>query len=146
MVGAGHFNGNRCNRLCYRLFGMLWRNQGKLMHGTHGKIQLNKYSVTHALISLPSISQAQFEITSYVFEHLCFLISSCHFSVFQFSLLLVVIILFEIGIGAFGYANKDELNAALDKGFNKTLHDYEINKDAWNMVQTEVCKPLIFIT
>lgn len=75
-----------------------------------------------------------------------FLSYSCHFSVFQFSLLLVVIILFEIGIGAFGYANKDELNAALDKGFNKTLHDYEINKDAWNMVQSEVCKSLIFIT
>lgn len=49
-----------------------------------------------------------------------------------------MIILFEIGIGAFGYANKDELNAALDKGFNKTLHDYEINKEAWNMVQSEV--------
>lgn len=68
------------------------------------------------------------------------LIAVCHFlSVhIQFSLLLVVIILFEIGIGAFGYANKEELNNALDKGFNKTLHNYEPNREAWDMVQSEV--------
>lgn len=49
-----------------------------------------------------------------------------------------MIILFEIGIGAFGYANKEELNNALDKGFNKTLHNYEPNREAWDMVQSEV--------
>lgn len=58
----------------------------------------------------------------------------------QFSILLMVIILFELGIGAFGYANKDELNTALDKGFNQTLHNYENNKEAWDMVQSEVWK------
>lgn len=49
-----------------------------------------------------------------------------------------MIIVFEIGIGAFGYVNKEELNAALDKGFNKTLHNYEPNKEAWDMVQSEL--------
>lgn len=67
------------------------------------------------------------------------LINLCHFYMFiQFSVLLIVIILFEIGIGAFGYVNKDELNAALDKGFNKTLHNYQPNKEAWNTVQSEL--------
>lgn len=49
-----------------------------------------------------------------------------------------MIILVEIGIGAFGYIRKDELNSALDKGFNKTLANYKINEAAWNMVQTEL--------
>lgn len=56
----------------------------------------------------------------------------------QFSLLLIVIILFEIGIGAFGYVRQDDLNAALDKGFNQTLKDYKTNEKAWDLVQTEV--------
>lgn len=61
-------------------------------------------------------------------------------SFLQFSVLLVVIILFEIGIGAFGYVNKNELETALNKGFNKTLHNYGPNKEAWDMVQSEVMK------
>lgn len=56
----------------------------------------------------------------------------------QFSLLLIVIIVFEIGIGAFGYIRKDDLNDALDKGFNQTLKDYKTNEKAWDLVQTEV--------
>lgn len=58
--------------------------------------------------------------------------------VFQFSLLLIVIILFEIGIGTFGYVNKGQLNTALDKGFNKTFEKYGNNTYAWDMVQSEV--------
>lgn len=59
-----------------------------------------------------------------------------------------MIILFEIGIGAFGYARQDELNAALDKGFNQTLKDYKTNEKAWDLVQTEVqmCSKLFLFT
>ncbi|XP_055296822.1 CD63 antigen-like [Sitodiplosis mosellana] len=62
--------------------------------------------------------------------------SSC--MVLTFSLLLIVIIAFEIGIGAFGYVRQDDLNAALDKGFNQTLKDYKTNEKAWDLVQTEM--------
>lgn len=56
----------------------------------------------------------------------------------QFSLMLIVIIVLEIGIGAFGYIRKDDLNDALDKGFNQTLKDYKTNEKAWDLVQSEV--------
>lgn len=46
MVGAGRFNGNRCCRFHYRLLGMLWRHQGKLMHGTYGKIDIFHFVYT----------------------------------------------------------------------------------------------------
>lgn len=49
-----------------------------------------------------------------------------------------MIILIEIAIGAFGYVKQDELNAALDKGFNETLKNYKANEQAWDLVQTEV--------
>lgn len=62
--------------------------------------------------------------------------SSC--MVLTFSLLLIVIILFEIGIGTFGYIKQDELNSALDKGFNETLKNYKANEEAWDLVQTEM--------
>lgn len=77
--------------------------------------------------------------TPFAYKTKANLITFDHFYIqIQFSLLLIVIILFEIGIGAFGYANKEELNTALDKGFNKTLHNYEPNREAWDMVQSEV--------
>lgn len=63
----------------------------------------------------------------------------------QFSLFLIVIILFEIGIGAFGYFRQDDLKAALDKGFNQTLKDYKANEQAWDLVQTEVRFTITFL-
>ncbi|XP_031627242.1 CD63 antigen-like [Contarinia nasturtii] len=62
--------------------------------------------------------------------------SSC--MVLTFSLLLIVIILFEIGIGTFGYVRQDDLNNALDKGFNQTLNNYQANQKEWDLVQTEL--------
>lgn len=50
-----------------------------------------------------------------------------------------MIILVEIGIGAFSYYNRGELDGALDRGFNKTLQNYKANEEVWDMVQTEVC-------
>lgn len=49
-----------------------------------------------------------------------------------------MIIIFEVGIGSFGYIKQDELNSALDKGFNETLKNYKANEEAWDLVQTEV--------
>lgn len=88
------------------------------MHGSYGKCLSKKNT---------SINEKNLNRFSLIFT----------FNV-QFSVLLIVIILFEIGIGAFGYANKEELKIALDKGFNKTLHNYEPNREAWDMVQSEV--------
>lgn len=51
-----------------------------------------------------------------------------------------MIILFEVGIGTFGYIKQDELNSALDKGFNETLKNYEANQEAWDLVQKEVSR------
>lgn len=56
----------------------------------------------------------------------------------KFSLMLLVIILSEIGIGTVSYIHRGELKTYLDKGFNKTLQNYNINKEVWDMVQTEV--------
>lgn len=51
---------------------------------------------------------------------------------------MIVIIVFEMGIGAFGYVKQDELSSALDKGFNETLKHYKANEEAWDLVQSEV--------
>lgn len=56
----------------------------------------------------------------------------------QFSLLLLVIILTELGIGVYSYTKTGELSNALDRGFNKTLQHYKENEKVWDMVQTEL--------
>lgn len=53
---------------------------------------------------------------------------------------LLVIILFEIGIGAAGFMKHKELGGILDKGFNQTLTHYADNKAAWKVMQEEVNK------
>lgn len=56
----------------------------------------------------------------------------------QFSILLIVIFLVEIGVGITGYTKHDQLKNILDKGFNKTFNQYEQNQQAWQLLQTEV--------
>jgi len=62
--------------------------------------------------------------------------SSC--MVLTFSVCLIVIFLFEIGIGIAGYSKHDHLREILEKGFNHTLSDYKSNEEAWKLVQSEL--------
>lgn len=58
----------------------------------------------------------------------------------QFSILLVLIFLTEIGVGIAGYIKHSELPGILDSQFNKTLETYKTDADAkqsWNLIQEE---------
>lgn len=58
----------------------------------------------------------------------------------QFSILLVLIFLTEIGVGIAGYIKHADLPAILDHQFNKTLLTYNTDPDAkqsWNLIQQE---------
>lgn len=62
--------------------------------------------------------------------------SSC--MVLTFSVFLVIIFLCEIGIGIAGYIKHGQLDEILEKGFNKTMEEYNHNEEAWKLVQSEV--------
>lgn len=62
--------------------------------------------------------------------------SSC--MVLTFSICLILIFLFEIGIGIAGYSKHDHLPDILEEGFNHTLKEYKSNEEAWKIIQTEV--------
>lgn len=66
----------------------------------------------------------------------------------QFSIVLMAIVIFEVGVGAGAYAKKDELNEILDKGLDKTLkgaNKHSEFKATWNLLQSEVCKTSLLI-
>lgn len=65
-------------------------------------------------------------------------LESISFIYLQFSLCLLAIILFEIGVGAAGFVKHENLRDIVDNGMNKTLTRYEDNKVAWHLLQTEV--------
>jgi len=58
--------------------------------------------------------------------------------VLTFCILLLVIFLCEVGIGIAGYIKNTQIEDILETGFNKTMAEYNNNKEAWRLVQTEL--------
>ncbi|KAJ6649572.1 CD63 antigen [Pseudolycoriella hygida] len=58
--------------------------------------------------------------------------------VLTFCILLLVIFLCELGIGIAGYIKNAQIEDILETGFNKTMAEYNNNKEAWRLVQTEL--------
>jgi len=68
----------------------------------------------------------------------CGAVRESHRMVLGFSIALILVFLFEIGIGIAGYTKHDQLKEILEKGFNRTMVDYKENIAAWDLLQTEL--------
>ena len=63
------------------------------------------------------------------------------FSFKQFSILLIIIFITELGVGIAGYVKHSELKDSMTFQFNQTIIAYEDNTEvqrAWKMIQTEL--------
>lgn len=56
----------------------------------------------------------------------------------QFSHLLTILLMLQIGVGIYGTVRRDQAELVLEKVFNETLTKYNVNREVWEFMQKEV--------